>query len=170
MTNLKNVLESELAKLEGGYETCGIVDRAGCVYPLGADTKVLSTIFELVNRPAVYAAAEQLGMKVVEPTIQNQYPDFTLCTGPACKQKIAVDVITTYRMKDGDSFDNMPGKYTSFIRVGDEQKDFVFPLGDYTEHWVIGFLYYQIVEKKSGPVHRYSIDHMANIPVPFGNI
>lgn len=170
MTNLKDILELELAKLEGSYEVCGIVDRSGCVYPLGADTKVLSTIFELVSRPAVYATAEKLGWKVVEPTVQNHYPDFTLCTGPNCRQKIAVDVKTTYRRNDGDSFGYTLGGYTSFIRPGNEKKNIVFPFGDYTEHWVIGFVYNRIAEKKAGAEHRYRVDQISEIPLPFGTV
>jgi len=166
----KEILEAELAKLDGGYETCGIVDRAGCVYPLGADTKVLSTIFELVSRPAVYATAKQLGYEVVEPTVQNHYPDFTLCTGPGCKKKIAVDVKTTYRLKDDDTFSYTLGGYTSFIRVGNDRKNIVFPFGDYIEHWVIGFVYNRIAEKKAGVEHRYNLDQIAEIPLPFGNV
>ena len=123
-TMFKKILEAELAKLDDAYETCGIVDRSGCVYPLGADTKVLSTIFELVSRPAVYAAARQLGYEVVEPTVQNHYPDFTLCTGAACRKKIAVDVKTTYRLKDDDAFGYTLGGYTSFIRLGSGPIDF----------------------------------------------
>ena len=170
MNKLKETLEVELAKLEGSYEVCGIIDRAGCIYPLGADTKVLSTIFELVSRPAVYATAQKLGLEVIEPTVQNHYPDFTLCTGPGCKGKIAVDVKTTYRTNDGDSFNYTLGGYTSFIRAGNETKNIVFPFGDYTEHWVIGFVYNRIAQKKAGAEHRYGVDELKGIPLPFANV
>lgn len=170
MAGIKEVLEAELSKLQGSYEVCGIIDRAGAVYPLGADTKVLSTIFELVSRPAVYAAAQKLGLQVIEPTVQNHYPDFTLCTGPNCKQKIAVDVKTTYRISDGDKFGYTLGGYTSFIREGNEKKNIVFPFGDYTEHWVIGFVYNRVAQKKAGAEHLYKVDQLAEIPLPFSNV
>lgn len=170
MTALKDALEEELAKLEGSYGVCGIIDQAGCVYPLGADTKVLSTIFELVSRPAVYTAAEKLGYEVIEPTVQNHYPDFTLCKGKNCKEKIALDVKTTYRMKDNDKFGYTLGGYTSFIKPGKETKSIVFPFTDYTEHWVLGFVYNRNAEKKAGAEHRYTQDQLNEIPLPFSNV
>ncbi|WP_454756894.1 type II restriction endonuclease [Cupriavidus campinensis] len=170
MANFKDILEAELGKLEGSYEVCGIIDKAGSVYPLGADTKVLSTIFELVSRPAVYAAAKQLGLEVIEPTVQNHYPDFTLCTGNGCKKKIALDVKTTYRRNDGDRFGYTLGGYTSFIRPGNETKNIVFPFGDYVEHWVIGFVYNRVAQKKAGAEHLYKVSQLGEIPLPFSNV
>jgi hypothetical protein len=170
MKNLQRTLETELDKLAGSYEVCGIIDKAGCVYPLGADTKVLSTIFELVSRPAVYATAKALGLEVIEPTVQNHYPDFTLCSGKGCKEKIAIDVKTTYRNKSADKFGYTLGGYTSFIRQGNEKKNIVFPFGDYTEHWVVGFVYNRLAKKKAGLEHLYPVAKLADIPLPFSDV
>jgi hypothetical protein len=166
--SLQIVLTEELAKLSKSYAVCGIIDQTGCVYPLGADTKVLSTIFELVSRPAVYAAAKCLGYEVVEPTVQNHYPDFTFHRGLDKGGKIAIDVKTTYRIKDDDKFGYTLGGYTSFIR--NEGKNIVFPFSQYSEHWVIGFVYNRIAEKKSGAEHRYDVGQIKEIPLPFGNV
>ena len=92
MPILKDVLVGELEKLRDNYEICGIVDRARSVYPLGSDTKVLSAAFELITRPAIYAAAQILGYKITEPTVQNHYPDFTLLHHCGDNKKIAIDV------------------------------------------------------------------------------
>ena len=48
------------------------------VGPLGSDTKVISALFEIVARQAVISYADRAGMRLVEPTKQNHYPDFTL--------------------------------------------------------------------------------------------
>lgn len=168
MSDFKATLEAELAKLEGGYDVCGIIDRSGSVYPLGSDTKVLSTIFELVSRPAVYSAATALGLEVIEPVSQNHYPDFTLCTGLNCKSKIAVDVKTTYRRKNEDLFGYTLGGYTSFIRK--PQKNIVFHFDDYIDHWVIGFVYNRVAKKKAGMEHMYRVGQLKDIPLPFSNV
>ena len=170
MSNIQKTLISELYKLADAYEVCGIVDQSGCVYPLGADTKVLSTIFELVSRPAVYAAAKTLDYECIEPNVQNHYPDFTLHKGVDAKGKIAIDVKTTYRMHDEDKFNYTLGGYTSFIRPGNEKKNIVFPFDHYAEHWVIGFVYNRIAEKKAQAEHKFSIDQLKDIPLPFGNV
>ncbi|WP_454502999.1 type II restriction endonuclease [Brucella lupini] len=170
MENIQEILTTELDKLADAYEVCGIVDQSGCVYPLGADTKVLSTIFELVSRPAVYATAKALGYECIEPTVQNHYPDFTFHKGLGENGKIAIDVKTTYRMHDNDRFSYTLGGYTSFIRPGNERKNIVFPFNQYSEHWVIGFVYNRIAEKKAQAEHKFSIDQLKDIPLPFGNV
>lgn len=170
MLSIQEALVTELGKLGDAYKVCGIVDQSGCVYPLGADTKVLSTIFELVSRPAVYAAAKALGYECIEPTVQNHYPDFTLHRGVDNKGKIAIDVKTTYRLHDGDRFSYTLGGYTSFIRPGNERKNIVFPFNEYSEHWVVGFVYNRIAEKKALSEHKFSVDQLKDIPLPFGNV
>lgn len=60
------------------FDVCGFISRRGHIFPLGTDTKVLSTVFELVSRPMIVACADAHGYDVVEPTAQNHYPDFTL--------------------------------------------------------------------------------------------
>ena len=112
-------LAKELSTRTGFYEICGVVDRESRVYPLGSDTKVLSTIFELIARPVIFDLGTRHGMTVVEPRAQNHYPDFTLMKSPNDDKKIAVDVKTTYRKPNGN-FNYTLGGYTSFIRAGNE--------------------------------------------------
>lgn len=170
MSELKETLISELDKLSDAYSVCGIVDKKGRVYPLGADTKVLSTIFELVSRPAVYSTAKILGYECIEPKVQNHYPDFTFQKKSTLGGKIAIDVKTTYRRHDGDRFSYTLGGYTSFIRKGNETKNIVFPFDQYTEHWIIGFVYNRIGNKKAQSKHLYSINQLSDIPLPFNNV
>jgi hypothetical protein len=167
--SLRDFLLEEMAALKDAYRVCGVVDKSEKVYPLGADTKVLSTIFELISRPAVYRMAKRLGLTVVEPTVQNHYPDFTLMKDAADRKKVAVDVKTTYR--DANSkFSYTLGGYTSFIRKGNEGKNIVYPFDQYAEHWVIGFVYDRIAAKKSAAEHVFALNELQNIPVPFDNV
>lgn len=169
MLNIKKTLITELNKLADSYGICGIVDQTGNVYPLGSDTKVLSTVFELVSRPAVYATAKALGYEVTEPSVQNYYPDFTFHKGKEKKNKIAIDVKTTYRRGDS-KFAYTLGGYTSFIRPDKETKNIVFPFNDYSEHWVIGFVYDRVIKKKAGANHIYKINQLDRIPQPIKNV
>ena len=59
MRPIVEVLTTELQNLSDQYEVCGIIDRTGNVYPLGSDTKVLSAVFEMISRPAIYSAGEK---------------------------------------------------------------------------------------------------------------
>lgn len=167
--NIKNLVERELSELTGYYDVCGIIDRQNRVYPLGSDTKVLSTIFELITRPIIYRLAKTLSLNVFEPIAQNHYPDFTLLKNEADPNKIAIDVKTTYRNKNG-KFCYTLGGYTSFIRPGNESKNIAFPFGDYQSHWIIGFVYDRIAPKKAAASHIFTGDELAEIPLPFENV
>lgn len=167
-SDLKKLIESELEKLTDFYQVCGVVDRTGRVYPLGADTKVLSSVFELISRPTIYRVAEQLGMGVVEAEVQNHYPDFTLVPKGKSNDKIAIDIKTTYRNSSSDEFSYTLGGYTSFIRS--ETKNIVFPFSQYSEHWVIGFVYNRIAKKKSGSTKEHTVKDLSDIPLPYEEV
>lgn len=111
------------------------------VYPFGTDTKVLSTVFEGLASPLIHEVAEDCGYEV-EGAPQTIYPDFTLIP---CKRgpKIAVDIKTTYRVFNANGkvrkFRYTLGSFTSFLR--NPTKNILYPYGEYSQHWVLGFLY-----------------------------
>ncbi len=168
--NFQQAFETEFRKKIPSFDICGFLTKDAVVYPLGSDTKVLSTVFELLTRPAIYAVANAHGYEAIEPDKQNHYPDFTLHKGKAHTSKIAVDVKTTYRNKASDSFGFTLGGYTSFILPGNEGKNIVYPFTDYAEHWVIGFVYDRVQLKKSADASTYRFDQIKDIPLPFANV
>ena len=170
MPDIQEILITKLDELGDGYAVCGFIDCVGHVYPLGSDTKVLSSIFELITRPVVYAAAQSLGYQVVEATVQNHYPDFTLVRERAENEKIAVDVKTTYRRNVNNTFKYTLGAYTSFIRPGNERKNIVFPFNEYVRHLVIGFVYDRTAQDRAGVAQQYTVDQVRNIPLAFENV
>lgn len=167
--NIKDTFLSKVKELNSDYNICGVVTKEGVVYPLGSDTKVLSTIFELFTRPIIVELAKQNGYEVFEPVVQNHYPDFTLLKGDDDKSKIAVDVKTTYIDKDTDSFGFTLGGYTSFIR-GNGTKNIAFPFADYAEHWVIGYVYKRLATKKSAESKTYSTEELGQIQLPYTDV
>ena len=169
MPNVRDVLVEEISKLRDKYSIRGVVDSYGNVYPLGADTKVLSTVFELISRPAIYAAGKILGYTVKEPDVQNHYPDFTLYKDDDVLGKIAIDVKTTYRKQENGKFHYTLGGYTGFIRRGNELKNIVFPFDEYSQHWVVGYVYSRIV-RLNNIKHRYTINELGRIPLSFGDV
>ncbi len=188
MSELVDVLDHELRQISYRFNICGFVNQSGDVYPLGSDTKVLSTVFELVCRPVIITVAKKLDYEVVEPVLQNHYPDFSLVRsvvdsefdppGPKFplarsrfeKPKIAIDVKTTYRGA-GEKFNYTLGGYTSFIRLGSESKNIVFPFSDYVKHYIIGFIYSRTATQKTA-VSRftYTLENLASIPLPIQDI
>ncbi len=167
-----------LAEVQNGYSLCGVVDRRARVYPLGSDTKVISALFEIVARRAVAAYARSEGLHLVEPSKQNYYPDFTLMRCREDPEKIALDVKTTYRKAQTDTekifeqrkFSYTLGSYTSYIRPETEGKNIVFPYSQYSEHWVIGFVYERAEGKQGTSARVYSTDELDEVPIPFDDV
>lgn len=164
------ILVDVLAQVQNGYTLCGIVDRKGRVYPLGSDTKVISTFFEIITKRAVADYAKSAGLILVEPEKQNHYLDFTLMRHEEDQEKIAIDVKTTYRKREQSRFNYTMGSYTSYIRSETESKNIVFPYSQYREHWVIGFVYRRIEGKRELGDTIYSFSSLHNIPIPFEDV
>lgn len=120
---------------EVDFMVLGLLSADDRVFPLGTDTKVLSTVFELFVRPLIHEIAEAHGYRV-EEALQTIYPDFTLLRDSRDREKIAVDVKTTYRRR---TISFTLGSYTSFLR--NNTKNILYPYDTYGEHWIIGFVY-----------------------------
>ena len=167
---MRDFILNALAEVQNGYSLCGVVDRRARVYPLGSDTKVISTLFEIVTRQAVVTYAKSVGLRLVEPTKQNHYPDFTLMNNEEDSMKIALDVKTTYRKEGQSRFSYTLGSYTSYIHPETEGKNIVFPYSQYREHWIIGFVYKRAEDKRDMGGRIYSFDTLKQIPVPFDSV
>lgn len=170
LIDFKQAFERKLASRKHNYTISGMVNSDGVVYPLGSDTKVLSTVFELFTRPLMMEIAAETGLQLIEPSVQNHYPDFTLCTGVGCLKKIAVDVKTTYIERPGQTFSYTLGGYTSFIREGNERKNIAFPFTDYAEHWVIGYVYERVALKKAADHATYTLEQLGDVPLPYRSV
>ena len=167
---MKEFILNALEEIQNGYTLCGVVDRRARVYPLGSDTKVISTLFEIVVRQAVASYAKHAGLELIEPKKQNHYPDFTLMEDEQDRQKIAIDVKTTYKREGIRRFSYTLGSYTSYIRPETASKNIVFPYDQYAEHWVIGFVYTRVEGKRDATGHIYSFDTLHEIPIPFDDV
>ncbi len=167
---MRDFILGELEKVQNGYSLCGIVDRMERIYPLGSDTKLISTLFEIVVRQAVASYANSVGMQLVEPTKQNHYPDFTLMRSEGDQKKIALDVKTTYRKGVHSKFHYALGSFTSYIHPDKESKNIVFPYSQYDQHWILGFVYTRTKGRRDTGGQVYSFDTLRQIPVSFDNV
>ena len=150
------------------FEVVGILSADDKVYTLGTDTKVLSTVFELVIRPLVFEVARDNGFIVREPAQQNYYPDFTLMRNESDIRRIAVDVKTTYRRFTADGTWNAGftlGSYTSFMR--NKTKNILFPYDEYARHYVIGFIY---TRRDAGGQNIVALEERERAVCPFSDV
>ena len=167
---MKDFILNALEEIQNGYSLCGVVDRKARVYPLGSDTKVISTLFEIVARQAIVAYAQKSRLELIEPEKQNHYPDFTLSRGKDDLKKISLDVKTTYRKEEHEKFSYTLGSYTSYICPKTESKNIVFPYSHYRQHWIIGFVYKRAEGKRDTSGRIYSFSSLNEIPIPFDDV
>lgn len=165
----KEKLEAKLTAADSDFSICGLVNKDGDIFPLGTDTKVLSTLFELFVRPILVEFAKENNLDFSEASVQNCYPDFTLTDSSKSQpNRIAIDVKTTYVKQTGKKFKYTLGGYTSFIR--NPTKNIAHPFDEYESHWVIGFVYTRVATRKSADAKVYSLADVEKIPLAYKDV
>ena len=152
--------EEAVTKNKVDFAVRGMLSADDKLFPLGTDTKVLSTVFELFTRPLIREIAEAHDYEVEEAK-QTIYPDFTLLKSPDDKRKIAIDVKTTYRRP---LIVFTLGSYTSFLR--NNTKNILYPYDQYAQHWIIGFVY----TRSTSQTGIYSLEDKDKVVAPYSNV
>ena len=151
------------------WELVGILTKESRVYTLSYDSKILSGIFEILCEPLIKGIADEKGLKL-EKAKQNQYPEFTLFNPDSPDKKIAIDVKSTYRQytKGGElkPFGFTLGSYRSYLR--NPTKGILYPYRQYSEHWIIGFLYTRNTQNRFTEIKQ--VIEASQLEPPFGEI
>jgi hypothetical protein len=157
------------------WESVGFLAPDGTVYAFGTDSKVISTVFEAIAAPVIQAIAEEAGYQI-EGSPQTIYPDFTLTpkeTAPviATPCRIAIDIKTTYRgftrQRAVKPFRYTLGSYTSFLRSPTATKNIKYPYMEYSDHWVVGFLY---TRREGVPAKVYHRPDPSKLVCPYHDV
>ena len=160
-----NLFYNKVQEMNINWDVKGLIANENTVYAIGNDSKLLGRIFEIISAPVIKAIAEEHGYQVKIPDKQNTYPDFTLFKNESDTNKIAIDIKTTY--KEGNKKLSFTlGSFTSFIR--DNKKNIAYPYSDYSEHFVIGFIYERNHTAEEGQIVDYQ--HLNELPVPYQNV
>jgi hypothetical protein len=133
----------------------GILDSKKQLYTISNDTKLISKVFELISIPIVTHAVEPHVTSWEIEERQTVYPDLTLILNESIPNKIAIDIKSTYRRGARAGF--TLGSYTAYIRPP-FTKNIRYPYTDYTEHWIVGFIYDRVAGVKPDIVHLSQID------------
>lgn len=161
-----NLMEDFYEQMEGvNLDVYGVLGKNDTVYSLGTDTKIIGRIFEILSQPVLEHIAMQHGMTLTRPVSQTAYPDFTFMRSPDSKEKIAIDIKTTYVTDSKTQIKFTLGSYCSYMR--NETKNIQFPYSDYSKHYVIGFVYRRNANAQEGLV--YNLGNHREIKVPYLN-
>jgi len=149
----------------------GILTKNGNVYTLSFDSKILSGIFEIFCEPIIRSIAMDHQF-IIEKSAQNIYPDFTLYRKDEPQKKIAVEVKSTYRQYNTKGelkkFGFTLGSYRSFLRDPVGLKGILYPYSEYSQHWIIGFLYSRNPECKRTEIRK--IIEASSLQSPYTDI
>ncbi len=149
-----------LATPSGDWSVKGFIDVAKNVYTISVDTKVVSKIIELMMFPVLQKFAKENGFEMHFCAEQNHYPDVTFITKD--KQKIALDLKSTYR-KNHDAVSGFTlGAFTGYFRFRDSNKNITFPYKEYSKHYILGVIYTQ-QEDLIDENRVYTIDDLEEI-------
>ena len=144
----------------GDWSVKGFIDVAKNIYTISVDTKVISKIIELMMFPVLQKFAKENGFEMHLCTEQNHYPDVTFIT--KSKQKIALDLKSTYR-KNHDVVSGFTlGAFTGYFRFRDSNKNITFPYKEYSKHYILGIIYTK-QEKFIDENKVYSINDLEEI-------
>lgn len=159
INGLLDSLRQQVATDSGEWSVRGFIDVYQRIYPVTADTKVLSKLLELMLFPILRDFAIKQGFEVALAEHQNHYPDLSL-TGHG--SRFALDIKTTYRT-DHNRVNGMTlGSFTGYFRERKSTKNITFPYDSFTEHFVLGIIYSGVETPDDSRV--YSLDQLASIP------
>lgn len=125
---------------KGDWTVKGFIDIYKNIYTISIDTKVVSKIIELMIFPIIVKFSQENGYDLVLSAHQNHYPDLTFIDKKT-KEKIAVDLKSTYRINK-DKVNGMTlGAFTGYFRNRNSSKNITFPYNEYSKHYILGVLY-----------------------------
>ena len=154
--DFKKILETP----NGDWSVKGFIDIAKNIYTISVDTKVISKIIELMMFPIIKRFSDENKYEMIFATEQNHYPDITFITPQ--KQKIALDLKSTYRKKNGNVSGFTLGAFTGYFRERKSKKNITFPYEQYAQHYILGIIY----TKKNNLINEnkvYTINNLKEI-------
>ena len=162
-----NLIETFYEKMsKRSFEPYGMLDAHNKIHTFGTDSKIIGRIFEMFTQPVLQEIANENGYILKTPESQTVYPDFILMKSEESKEKIAIDVKTTYIDKDTSSLKFTLGSFGSYMR--NNTKNIEYSYTDYAKHYVIGFIY-----KRNGNAQEsliYDYEDRQKIEFPFSEV
>ena len=160
-------LQARVSTENGDWTVKGFIDVYQRIYTISIDTKVLSKVLELLMFPVLMRFADEHGYRVVLARAQNQYPDLSLISKNDESDCIALDIKTTYRIKE-DRQGRMRvsgmtlGTFGGYFRTRDRPVSSTFAYNRYKRHYVLGVVYTRV--KGIDERQVYDIDNLTDIP------
>lgn len=162
-----NIIQSFYQKMEAvDLDVYGIIDADDKIHSLGTDSKIIGRVFEMMTQPILEEIAHENNLIISTPASQTIYPDFILMSDSASKEKIAIDVKTTYIVSERTPIKFTLGAFGSYMR--NNTKNIEFKYTDYASHYIIGFVYSRNGFAQESRV--FNFEDRTKIEFPFSNV
>ena len=132
----------------------GILDSKNNIHTLGTDSKIIGRIFEMLIQPVLNEIADRHNLLLKTPESQTVYPDFVMMASADSKEKIAIDIKTTYVDNDNSTIKFTLGSYASYMR--NNTKNIEYKYTDYAKHFVICFVYKRNDAAQESRIYKYN--------------
>lgn len=144
------------------FNVYGILDAQNQIHTLGTDSKIIGRIFEMFTQPVLLKIAEKHNYILETPESQTLYPDFIMMKDKTSKDKIAIDVKTTYIDNDNSKIKFTLGSFGSYMR--NNTKNIAYEYTDFSKHYVIGFIYKRNGSAQESYQYDYKFKDMVVFP------
>ncbi|MGI9296486.1 MAG: type II restriction endonuclease [Gammaproteobacteria bacterium] len=136
-------LAEQVSDVDGQWTIKGFIDVCRNVYTISSDTKIVSKILEIHLFPRILAFARSHGFALVLAKHQNYYPDLSFVLAEDDTVKFALDIKTTYRVRNKPWLCNgfTLGSHGEYFRDRTSGKNIQFPYGSYSGHFCLGVIY-----------------------------
>jgi hypothetical protein len=137
-------LKKALANVFKGFKwaAIGILLEDGSMIPVPRNSTAITAIIEQQALVLLEDWAGKNGIRMTRARNTREYPDATLEDGPLVDRVAAVDVKTTRRINQNRVSGFTIGSYAGYFLQPDLQLPGCrIPYGDFSEHWIAGFIY-----------------------------
>ncbi len=143
----------------------GVIDIFHNIYSISTDTKMVSKVLEIHLLPRFLEFAEKNGYELILAEHQNWYPDISFVSKNNSQIKFAVDLKTTYILKDYPDYCNgfTLGSHGTYFIERDKSKNIQFPYNEYIGHYCLGIIYSRTKLNKSEETKIYNLSEINNI-------
>ncbi len=139
MLDLKKQLEQALHDIQWNF--VGILNSKNRLHPIPKNIQI-QALFEYLAKERIVPLARSWGSRTTEATTTREYPDLTIEGGQLGDIVVAVDTKTTRRLRPNQVSGFTLGSYGGYFRHPNlKRPGCVRPYGQYSEHWIVGFIY-----------------------------
>ena len=158
-------LNSYVETKDGQWTIKGFIDVYRNIYTISSDTKIVSKILEIHLFPKLLEFAEKFDYHLVLADNQNYYPDITFIKNQDERIKIALDIKTTYRLKENPIYCNgfTLGSHGEYFKNRESKKNIQFPYKEYCAHYCLGVIYSRALETSIGETQAKNISKLESI-------